>query len=181
MMNPRHVWCLISCVFLFIESFAFASIVATINISSPAFEPGQPIPAQYSYKGENISPALLFTQIPDGTKSLALIVDDPDSPSGLWTHWVVWNLPANTTSIEAGKLPSGAVQGQNSFGHVRYDGPVPPSGTHRYFFRVYALATVLNLPAGSDRAALSRAMQGPLMNSGYVIGSGEMFGTYSAK
>jgi hypothetical protein len=112
---------------------------------------------------------------------LALIVDDPDSPSGLWTHWVVWNLPANTTSIEAGKLPSGAVQGKNSFGHVRYDGPAPPSGTHRYFFHVYALDTMLNLPAGSDRAALSSAMQGLPMNSGYVIGTGEMFGTYSAK
>jgi Raf kinase inhibitor-like YbhB/YbcL family protein len=180
-MNPRCAWCLVSCVLLLAEPFGYASFVAAINISSPAFEPGKPIPVQYSYKGENISPALQFTKIPDGTRSLALIVDDPDSPSGLWTHWVVWNLPANTTAIEAGKLPSGAVQGKNSFGHARYDGPAPPSGTHRYFFRVYALATMLNLPAGSDRAALLRAMQGFLPNSGYVIGAGETFGTYSAK
>jgi Raf kinase inhibitor-like YbhB/YbcL family protein len=146
-----------------------------MTISSPAFAEGKPIPAKYAYKGQNISPELRIGNVPANAKSLALIVDDPDAPMGLWTHWLVWNLPANTTSIPEGKLPPDAREGKNSFGNVRYDGPAPPFGTHRYFFHLYALDTRLALPPGSDRAALLAAMQG------HVVGSGETFRVYSAQ
>lgn len=152
----------------------FPAHAASMNISSPAFASGKPMPAKFAYKRENLSPPLTIGNVPANAKSLALIVDDPDAPMGLWTHWLVWNLPATTTDLAEGALPSGASQGKNSSGHARYDGPAPPSGTHRYFFHVYALDTTLSLPAGSTRAALEAAMKG------HVVGSGETFGTYSA-
>jgi hypothetical protein len=172
-MDPRRIWCLGCCAFLLAGSIGFAEPVKNMNISAPAFAPGKSIPAQYAYKGKNISPELRFAYIPDNASSLVLIVDDPDSPSGLWTHWLVWNLSPGE-SIPAGKLPPGAMQGKNSFGNVRYDGPAPPFGTHRYFFHLYALNTRLSLPEGSDRAALEQAM------NGHLVGEGETFGIYSA-
>ena len=146
-----------------------------MNISTPAFAQGKPIPAQYSYKGRNISPEVRIANVSANARSLVLIVDDPDAPVGLWTHWLVWNLPVATTSIPEGKLPPGAVQGKNSSGHVHYDGPAPPSGTHRYFFHLYALDTALSLPAGSGRAALEQAM------SGHIVGEAETYGVYAAQ
>ena len=156
----------------------FAGPVANMGISAPAFAQGQSIPARFAYKGQNIFPELRIENVPANARSLVLIVDDPDSPSGLWTHWLVWNLPANTTSILEGKLPSGAIEGKNSFGHVRYDGPAPPSGTHRYFFHLYALDITVSLPAGSDRTALEAAMN-PQVS--HIVGTGETFGAYSAQ
>jgi Raf kinase inhibitor-like YbhB/YbcL family protein len=144
------------------------------TISAPAFAPGQPMPGKFSLRHENVSPQLRVENIPAKTLTLALIVDDPDSPSGLWTHWLVWNLPASLKSIPEGKLPAGAVAGKNSFGDAYYEGPSPPSGTHRYFFHLYALDRVVNLPTGSERAALLKAMEG------HVIGKAEMFGTFTA-
>jgi len=144
----------------------------TLIISSPAFAPGKPMPAKFAYKRENLSPPLRIVNVPANAKSLALIADDPDAPVGLWTHWLVWNLP--TTDLAEGAPPSGAVEGKNSFGNVRYDGPAPPIGTHRYFFRLYALDATLSLPAGSTRDALLSAMKG------HVVGTGETFGVYSA-
>jgi Raf kinase inhibitor-like YbhB/YbcL family protein len=173
-MDLHRVWCLSCCAFLLAGILGFAGPVNTMNISTPAFAPGKAMPAQTAYKGQNISPELRIGNVPANARSLVLIVDDPDAPMGLWTHWLVWNLPAQTTSIPEGKLPSGAIQGKNSFGHVRYDGPAPPSGTHRYFFRLSALDTTLSLPAGSGRAALEEAMEG------HVVGAGESFGVYSA-
>jgi Raf kinase inhibitor-like YbhB/YbcL family protein len=172
-MDPRRIWCLGCCAFLLAGFIGFAAPVNSMNISAPAFAPGKSIPAQYAYKGQNISPELRFEYIPDNAGSLVLIVDDPDSPSGLWTHWLVWNLSPRE-SIPAGKLPPSAVEGKNSFGNVRYDGPAPPFGTHRYFFHLYALNTRLSLPEGSDRAALEQAM------NGHIVGEGETFGVYSA-
>ena len=151
-----------------------AEPVNMVSISAPAFAKGNPIPAQYAYKHENISPELRIANVPANARSLVLIVDDPDSPSGLWTHWLVWNVPPTTTDILEGKLPSGAIQGKNSFGHVCYDGPAPPSGTHRYFFHLYALDAALSLPGRSNRAALEKAM------TGHVISEGETMGLYSA-
>jgi len=141
------------------------------------------MPAKYAYKGQNLSPELRIGNVPANARSMVLIVDDPDAPAGLWTHWLVWNLPPNTTNIPEGKLPSGAIQGKNSFGNVRYDGPAPPSGTHRYFFRVYALDRMLSLSAGSDRAALVEAMNISAPNgipNDHLLGTGETFGVYSA-
>ncbi len=132
------------------------------------------MPAKYACRGDNISPEVRIENVPANARSLVLIVDDPDAPMGLWTHWLVWNLPADTASIPEGKPPSGARQGKNSFGNSRYDGPAPPSGTHRYFFHLYALDTVLSLSPGAGRAALLAAMEG------HVVGSGETFGVYSA-
>jgi len=176
-MDPRRIWCLCSCVVLLAFSWARAAPPELpFWISSPAFGEGKPIPPKYGFHQQNISPELRVEKIPAGTRSLALIVDDPDAPAGLWTHWLVWNLPADTTSIPEGKLPSGAIQGKNSFGNVRYDGPAPPSGTgkHRYFFRLYALQTMLSLPAGSSRGALEAAM-----SRQYKVEC-ETFGVYSA-
>jgi Raf kinase inhibitor-like YbhB/YbcL family protein len=145
-----------------------------MTISSPDFAQGSPMAKTFAYKGDNHSPQLLIGGIPLNAKTLALIVDDPDSPSGLWTHWLMWNLPRDTAVIAQGEVPKGAVQGRNSFGHVRYDGPAPPSGTHRYFFHVYALDTRLSLAPGASRTELEAAMKG------HVVGSAEFFGIYSA-
>lgn len=132
------------------------------------------MPGKHSLNGGNLSPELRIENIPGGARGLVLIVDDPDAPAGLWTHWLVWNLPASMTKITEGALPSGAVEGKNSFGHVGYDGPAPPSGTHRYFFHIYALDEPLSLPPGSERSQLLGAM------SGHILGSGQFFGIYSA-
>jgi Raf kinase inhibitor-like YbhB/YbcL family protein len=150
-----------------------ARAAGSLTVFSPAFASGQPIPARYALAGENIPPELRVREVPASARSLALIVDDPDAPAGLWTHWLVWNLPAGTTVIPEGKLPEPAREGKNSFGRVRYDGPAPPAGTgvHRYFFCVYALDAPLVLPGGADRAALLDAMRG------HVVGAGETFGT----
>jgi Raf kinase inhibitor-like YbhB/YbcL family protein len=173
-MEAYRVWSLGCCALLLAGVMGFAGPVNTMNISAPAFAPGKPIPAKYASKGQNISPELRLGNLPANARSLVLIVDDPDAPMGLWTHWLVWNLSPQTTSIPEGKLPPDAVEGKNSSGHVRYDGPAPPSGTHRYFFHLYALDTALSLPAGTGRAALEEAMKG------HVVGTGETSGVYSA-
>ena len=146
----------------------------TMTVTSPNFDEVKPIPGRFSYHSENHSPSLIFSQLPQGTQSLALIVDDPDAPAGLWTHWVIWNIPASIHSIEENAVPSSALQGRNSFGNSRYDGPAPPSGTHRYFFRVYALDSVLTLPSGASRGQLEAAMKD------HVLGGAETYGTFSA-
>jgi Raf kinase inhibitor-like YbhB/YbcL family protein len=153
---------------------AVGAFAGDLNLASPAFAEGQPIPVDYSYKGGNQSPELTISGVPASAKSLVLVVDDPDSPSGLWTHWLLWNIPPNTKAISSGSVPDGALQGKNSFGDSRYDGPAPPSGTHRYFFHLYALDTMLTLSAGAGRDEVEAAMQA------HVVASGEMFGTYAA-
>jgi len=173
-MDSRRIWCLGCCIFLLAGLTGFAGQDNSIDISTPAFEQGKSIPVKYAEKGENVSPGLRIGTVPTNTRSLVLIIDDLDAPTGIWTHWLVWNLPADTTSIPEGKLPAGAIQGKNSFGRVRYDGPVPPSGTHRYFIHIFAIDTAISLPAEADRAALDAAMKG------HVLGSGVTFGVYSA-
>lgn len=150
----------------------------TLSLSSSAFASGQSIPAKYSCKGQNISPALAWSDTPAGTKSFALIVDDPDAPAGTWVHWVLFNIPASTTglpeAVKAGaQLADGSLQGKNSSGKLGYDGPCPPSGTHRYFFKLYALDTSLNLSSGSSKDQLLKAMQG------HILAQGELMGTFS--
>jgi hypothetical protein len=146
-----------------------------IKITSSAFQDGGLIPAKYTCDGADVSPPLQWDTVPEGTKSIALICDDPDAPMGTFVHWVLFNLPAETRQlaekVPADKtLPSGARQGTSDFGRIGYGGPCPPSGTHRYFFKIYALDTTLDLPAGARKGDLLKAMQGHILAQGQLIG-----------
>ncbi len=147
---------------------------ARMQITSSAFGHGEDIPAKFTCDGADINPPLQFAGVPVGTKSLALIVDDADAPGGVFTHWMVWNISPRTNAIGEGSAPGG-LQGRNDFGKLGYGGPCPPSGAHRYFFRVFALDRELDLPAGARRAQLDAAMKG------HVIAQGELVGRYSAR
>ena len=137
----------------------------SLQLTSDAFTNGQSIPVKYSCRGNNISPALAWNEPPAGTKSFALIVDDPDAPGGTWVHWVLFNIPADTRSLQE-NLPAGGNAmsvGKNSSGNTHYDGPCPPSGTHRYFFKLYALDATLSLTPGATKAQVLQAMQGHIL------------------
>jgi hypothetical protein len=146
-----------------------------IKITSSAFQDGGLIPAKYTCDGADVSPPLQWDNVPQGAKSIALICDDPDAPMGTFVHWVIFGLPAETRQlaekVAADKtLPSGARQGTSGFGRVGYGGPCPPSGTHRYFFKIYALDTTLDLPAGARKSDLLKVMQGHILGQGQLIG-----------
>lgn len=145
---------------------------AKIKVSSAAFAENTEIPAKYTCDGENVSPPLRFDHLPETAKSLALIVDDLDAPAGTWNHWVVWNMEPEK------ELPENNVPGEegiNSFKQHHYGGPCPPSGTHRYFFKVYALDSKLDLDKNAGKEELENAMQGK------ILASGELMGLYSKK
>jgi Raf kinase inhibitor-like YbhB/YbcL family protein len=141
------------------------------SITSPAFGDRKPIPARYSMKGDNIPPELHLANAPVNARSFVLIVEDPDAPAGLWTHWLLWNFSETTIT---GRPPKGATQGTNSFGHTCYDGPAPPSGTHRYQFKIMALDSPLKAPPGASRETVETAMQG------HVVDEAQIVGTFSA-
>lgn len=149
---------------------------AKITLSSPAFPEGQPIPDAYTRDADDASPPLEWTNPPDGTQSFALICDDPDAPRGTWVHWVIFNIPAGLRSLEEGvpargTLADGARQGRNDFGSVGYGGPAPPPGpAHRYFFKLYALDVMLDLPAGATKNQLEQQMKGHILARGQLIG-----------
>ncbi len=124
------------------------------------------IPKKYTCQGEDINPKLIIKDIPNGTKTLALIMDDPDAPMGTWVHWVMWNIPPG--NIEENSAPG--VQGVNSWGRNEYGGPCPPSGIHRYFFKVYALDTELDLPETTTKEGLLKAMEGHILASAQLVG-----------
>jgi Raf kinase inhibitor-like YbhB/YbcL family protein len=146
-----------------------------MRITSTAFRNGEFIPQQYSRYHEDKSPPLHIDGVPPNARSLALIMDDPDAPRGLFTHWIVFDLDPKTTDIGEDHAPEApARQGANSWGEAQYGGPRPPSGEHRYFFRVYALDTIIDLPRGSTRAQVEQAMQG------HVLDTTELMGRYSA-
>src|SRR5205807_1427165 len=153
---------------------SFAAGGAKMKITSSAFQQGANIPSKFSCDGANTSPPLQISDVPSEAKSLVLIVDDPDAPSGLFTHWVVWNISSQTTTIAEGSTPKG-VQGTNDFGKSGYGGPCPPSGTHRYYFKIFALDRELDLPFGAKRGQLDAAMKG------HVVAQGEVMGRYSRK
>lgn len=148
-------------------------------LSSSAFAQGATIPKEHTADGPDTSPPLSWTEPPAGTKSFALLCEDPDAPRGLWVHWVIFNIPANARSLPAGvpkhdSLPDGSRQGRNDFGRVGYGGPSPPRGKpHRYFFRLYALDCTLGLPSGATRDMLLKAMQG------HILEQAELMGMYS--
>ena len=143
-----------------------------MRITSPAFKHEGMIPSKYTCDGRDISPPLKFEDVPKAAASLAVVMDDPDAPAGTFDHWVVWNIPPGTTSVEEGREPQG-VQGRTSFGRTGYGGPCPPRGVHRYFFKLYALDAMMNLPAGSRKRDLEQAL------GGHVIEQAVLMGKYS--
>jgi len=138
-----------------------------MKISSPEFEHNEMIPSQFTCDGEDINPTLIIEDIPPETKSLALIVDDPDAPMGTWVHWVVYDIPV-TKQIQEDSIPS--KQGMNDFRKKDYGGPCPPSGTHRYFFKLYALDQELNLEEGLRKKDVENAMEGHILAQAELIG-----------
>jgi Raf kinase inhibitor-like YbhB/YbcL family protein len=152
-----------------------------IKMTSTAFADGQPVPTRHTCDGDDLSPSLAWTGIPDGTKSIALIADDPDAPAGTWVHWVLYNLPATATELPEGvakteALDNGAAQGTNDFKRIGYGGPCPPPGSpHRYFFKLYALESRLELAPGATKQQLLEALDG------HVIAEGQLMGTYKRK
>lgn len=149
----------------------------SIKLTSTAFKEGEPIPRQYTCDGVNVSPSFEWSGVPKPAKTLAIVADDPDAPAGTWVHWVVYNLPADNIGMVENlpateNLKAGGFQGKNDFGKIGYGGPCPPSGTHRYFFKIYALDSELPLKAGATKAEVEKAMEG------HVVSQGQLMGTY---
>ena len=147
-------------------------------MTSERFDEGKPIPEKYTCKGQNVSPALAWFNVPQGVSTYALIMHDPDAPGGNWTHWVLYNIPPETISLPdtlpgQGGIAYAGNHGINSSGNTYYAGPCPPSGTHRYYFTLYALDTKLDFATSPDAAELTEAMQG------HIIGQAELMGTFS--
>jgi Raf kinase inhibitor-like YbhB/YbcL family protein len=149
-----------------------------IVITSSAFSEGEAIPDRYTCDGPDVSPDLAWSGVPEAAASVALICDDPDAPMGTWVHWVLFNIPADAQGLPPeippdANLENGACHGTNDFRKLGYGGPCPPGGTHRYFFKLYALDTTLNLDSGITKAELLEAMEG------HVLAEGQLMGTYS--
>jgi Raf kinase inhibitor-like YbhB/YbcL family protein len=148
------------------------------QVATPAFSSGGTVPKKFTCDGPDVSPSLSWKDAPASAQSFALIMDDPDAPVGTWVHWVLFNLPANTTELPEGvekqaQLANGALQGQNDFHKTGYGGPCPPAGKpHRYFFKLYALDTKLNVKPGATKPDVERAMQG------HILGRTELMGRY---
>jgi Raf kinase inhibitor-like YbhB/YbcL family protein len=153
----------------------------TIKLSSSAFSSEKPIPGKYTCEGDNASPPLTWSGVPEGTKSVALVCDDPDAPGGTWVHWVLYDLPPTTSALNekvapTPSLPSGGKQGTNSFEKIGYGGPCPPPGKgHHYFFKIYALDAPVGLKPGATKVDLLRAMEH------HILGEGMLMGTYQRK
>jgi Raf kinase inhibitor-like YbhB/YbcL family protein len=155
-----------------------ATKMAAMKLTSPAFAAGEKVPKAHTCDGANSSPALVWEGVPPGSQSLALIVDDPDAPVGTWVHWVAYDLPPDLPGLpeglpNTGKLDIGGTQGNNDFRKPGYGGPCPPRGTHRYFFKLYALDIPLNWEPGKTKKDLVQAMEG------HVLAEGELIGLYS--
>ena len=145
-----------------------------MKITSPAFETNQAIPRKYTCDGENINPSLEFSDVPEAAQSLVLIMDDPDAPMGIWVHWTLWNIDPKISEIPEDSVPEGAVQGAtNRENH--YGGPCPPDREHRYFFKLYALKSRLDLPKSADKAVLVAAL------AGQGTANAELVGLYSRR
>lgn len=142
-----------------------------MKLSSPAFENNQSIPSKYACDGENINPPLEISEVPEGARSSVLIVDDPDAPGGDWVHWTIWNISPDTKEIYENSVPQGVVEGKTDFGRPGYGGPCPPSGAHRYQFKIYALDTDLNLNSSSTKKDIERAIEGHILDQAILIGT----------
>lgn len=144
-----------------------------MKLTSPEFEDQGDIPLKFTCDGEDINPRLEISNIPDRAESLALIVEDPDAPGGTFTHWTAWNISPDTEVIEENSVPTDAIEGMTDFGDAGYGGPCPPSGTHRYFFKIYALGQKVNLESGAGKSDLETAIKER------VVDSDELMGNYS--
>ena len=168
------------CIRLFLLFLAFfpvsqyptmeATAMSTLKISSPAFKHNEPIPSKFTCDGVDVNPALTIEDVPAGAKTLALIMDDPDAPRGTWVHWVVWNISPMIKAIRENSVPDGGKQGVNDFRKHDYGGPCPPSGTHRYFFKLYALGTTLNLSPETTKSVLEDTMRRHILAQSELIG-----------
>jgi Raf kinase inhibitor-like YbhB/YbcL family protein len=141
-----------------------------VILASEAFADGGVIPARYTCDGDDVSPPLAWRDAPPGTVTFALVVDDPDAPAGTWVHWVLFDVPATESAIPEGATPRGARDGKNTWGRSGYGGPCPPSGTHRYFFKLYAVDRALGVPPGITAAGLARALQGHVLAEAVLMG-----------
>ncbi len=151
-----------------------------MKIQSPEFKEGAAIPGKYTCDDIDISPPLEWSDVPVGTKVFALICDDPDAPAGTWVHWVLFNIPGDLRKLaehvpESETLNNGARQGKTDFGHIGYGGPCPPGGTHRYYFKIYALDSELDSKPGITKKELLKAMEG------HILGEGQLMGRYKRK
>lgn len=144
-----------------------------MKLTSPVFEYNDPIPSKYTCDGDNVNPPLFIKNVPPNTKSLVLIVDDPDAPVKIWAHWILFNIAPKTKEIVENSVPVGAVQGETSFGKPGYGGPCPPGGTHRYFFKLYALDTKLSVSSKATKEAVETLMKG------HILAQTELLGVYS--
>lgn len=159
----------------------FGGSLMALHLESSAFGEGDIMPVRYTCEGSDRSPPLMWSDVPKGTKSFALLADDPDAPAGTWDHWVLFNLPVDTTQLHEGlfnreTLPNGAIQGLNSFGKIGYNGPCPPKGsTHRYFFKLYALDEMLSLTSKATKADVEQAMKG------HILGQTQLMVHYKKK
>jgi Raf kinase inhibitor-like YbhB/YbcL family protein len=149
--------------------------MAGFGISSSAFPAGDELPARYTCDGEDNSPPRAIAGVPDGARSLALVVDDPDAPRGTWDHWILYGISPGTSMIPEATVPPGALEGKNGWGGTGWRGPCPPEGRHRYFFRLYALDAELDLPAGASRQRLEAAM------GSHVMAVAELMATYARR
>ncbi len=152
-----------------------AAMAQTIHVTSDAFREGEMIPAQYTCDGRNINPSLRWSGAPKETQSFVILSDDPDAPGGDWVHWVLYDLPPTINMVPEALPPHNVLvnnekHGKNDFGRVGYGGPCPPGGTHRYFFKVYALDAMLNLPAGKTKKEILKAMEGHILAEGGLMG-----------
>jgi len=146
-----------------------------LKIFSPSFENGEEIPIKFTCKGENINPELIIKNIPEKTQELVLIMDDPDAPKGTFTHWIIWNINPKANKIEENSTPIEAVVGISSANENKYHGPCPPSGTHRYFFKIFALNSKINLDFNTNKDKLEKTIKN------YIIEQAELIGLFSHK
>ncbi|HET7227967.1 MAG TPA: YbhB/YbcL family Raf kinase inhibitor-like protein [Chthoniobacterales bacterium] len=160
---------------IFVGTILNINAASSVSVATSAFQAGGDIPAKFTCNGANVNPALKINGVPNEAKSLVLIVDDPDAPRALFTHWILWNIDPKTTDIGENSVPAGGVQGTNDFGKRNYGGPCPPSGTHRYFFKIFALDMKLDLKPGARRADLDAAMKS------HILAQGELMARYAHK
>jgi len=152
----------------FLDNFKKAKLVKKMLVKSPAFENNKLIPVKYTCDGADVNPPLTIEGVPEETKTLVLIVDDPDAPMGTFDHWIVWNIPSTTREIEENTVPG--TEGISSYRKHAYGGPCPPYGTHRYFFKVYALDARLDLKSNSTKKDVEKAMKGHILAEGELVG-----------